>query len=428
MERSRICLFEDSTVVDLEPLTLTRPAFDLLCGTTTLGEKQRRFGRLDPVGALVRPHLVDTVRLSHPAWETNTNSCADSGPMLFINSRWLPPATTVTIPEEACVGLHDGEIVFAHVTAQQAATVNWDTLEDSLDLWKRTLPHHEAGGQLISYLWELVNANGDEIENDFARHYSDSNSTVPEQMPIVGPREKLFVHPEAQIDPLVVADTRGGAVIVSAGAVIGAFTRLEGPCFIGSGTHVLGAKIRAGTSLGPNCRIGGEVECSIVQGHSNKYHDGFLGHAYVGEWVNLGAGTSNSDLRNDYGSVTMTVNGQRMSTGLKKVGCFLGDHTKAGLGTLLNTGTNVGVFCNLLPSGGLLPKYVPSFGGWWNGALTENADIDALLRTAATVMDRRGATLTEAHETMYRQLYKQTGPERVLALYEAEKRRLRLSA
>jgi UDP-N-acetylglucosamine diphosphorylase / glucose-1-phosphate thymidylyltransferase / UDP-N-acetylgalactosamine diphosphorylase / glucosamine-1-phosphate N-acetyltransferase / galactosamine-1-phosphate N-acetyltransferase len=428
MELPGICLFEDSGVVDLEPLTLTRPAFDLLCGTTTLGEKQCRFGRLDPVSALVRPHLVDTVHLSHPARKTNSNSCAASGPTLFINSRWLPPAEAIKIPEEPCVGLHDGEIVFARVAAQQAAAVTWETLEDSLDLWKRTLPHHEAGGRLIRYLWDLVNVNGDEIENDFAGQYAGAGSTIPEGFAVVGSRERLFVHPESQIDPLVVADTRAGAVIVSAGAVIGAFTQLEGPCFIGPGTHALGAKIRAGTSLGPNCRIGGEVECSIVQGHSNKYHDGFLGHAYVGEWVNLGAGTSNSDLRNDYGPVTMTVNGRRVSTGLKKVGCFLGDHTKAGLGTLLNTGTNIGAFCNLLPSGGLLPKYIPSFGGWWNGALTENADLDGLLRTAATVMDRRGATLTEAHEHLYRHLYRQTGAERCLALYEAETRRLRRSA
>ena len=101
----------------------------------------------------------------------------------------------------------------------------------------------------------------------------------------------------------MVADTTGGPVVIDREAVVTAFTRLEGPCYIGPRTQVHGAKIRAGTTLGPDCRIGGEVEASIVQGHSNKYHDGFLGHAYLGEWVNLGAGTQNSDLRNDYGEV-----------------------------------------------------------------------------------------------------------------------------
>jgi UDP-N-acetylglucosamine diphosphorylase/glucosamine-1-phosphate N-acetyltransferase len=241
---------------------------------------------------------------------------------------------------------------------------------------------------------------------------------------VVGPREKLWIDPTARIEPLTVVDTTAGPVVVEREAVVTAFTRLEGPCGIGPGTQVLGAKIRGGTTLGPQCRIGGEVEASIVQGFSNKYHDGFLGHSYLGEWINLGAGTHNSDLRNDYGPVTITVNGRKVATGLRKVGCFLGDHTKSGLGTLLNTGTNAGVFCNLLP-GGLLPKYVPSFCSWWNGALTDRAELAELLQTAATAMQRRGGELTAAHAALYRLLFEQTGAERRRALREAALRRLR---
>ena len=149
-----------------------------------------------------------------------------------------------------------------------------------------------------------------------------------------------------------------------------------------------GRQDRAGTTLGPNCRVGGKVEASIFQGHSNKYHEGFLGHSYVGEWVNLGAGTQNSDLRNDYGDVSVTVNGQTVNTGQAKVGCFLGDHTKMGLGTLLNTGTNIGVCCNLLPSRNLRArqKYVPSYASWWNGQLIDRADLRQLVETATEVM------------------------------------------
>src|SRR5262249_36975440 len=185
--------------------------------------------------------------------------------------------------------------------------------------------------------------------------------------------------------------------VIGRGAVVPAFPRLEGPCYVGPQAQVLGAKIRGGTTLGPDCRVGGEVEASIIHGHSNKYHDGFLGHSYVGEWVNLGAGTCNSDLRNDYGEGTVTGAGRRGPTGLTKVGCFLGDHTKTGLGTLLNTGTVAGMFCNLLPSGSLLPKTIPSFCTWWNGGLAEQGDLPALLRTAAEVMRRRGAAFGEAH-------------------------------
>src|SRR5262249_12266109 len=205
-------------------------------------------------------------------------------------------------------------------------------------------------------------------------------------------------------------------------AVVGAFTRLEGPCYVGPHTHVLGAKIRAGTSLGPHCRIGGEVEASILHGNSNKYHDGFLGHSYVGEWVNLGAGTHNSDLRNDYGEVTVVLGGVPVRTGQTKVGCFIGDHTKTALGSLINTGSNIGCFCNLLPSGPLMPKYVPPFAAWWNGRLQENGDLERLGRTAAEVMRRRGADFTEAHAEMMRMLFEHTAAERRRALREAEQR------
>src|SRR5436190_703716 len=194
-------------------------------------------------------------------------------------------------------------------------------------------------------------------------------------------------------------------------AVIAAFTRLEGPCYVGPQTHVLGAKLRAGTTLGPNCRIGGEVETSIVHGYSNKYHDGFLGHSYVGEWVNLGAGVQTSDLRNDYGEVKVVVNGALVATGSKKVGSFIGDHTKAGLGTLLNTGSNVGIFCNLLPSGTLLPKHVPSFASWWNGALVDRCDLRQEEQTAGLVMRRRGWAFSDIHAELVRHLHHESATE-----------------
>ena len=139
------------------------------------------------------------------------------------------------------------------------------------------------------------------------------------------------------------------------------FTRVEGPCYIGSETQLFRANIRGSVSIGPNCRIGGEVEATIMQGFSNKYHEGFLGHAYIGEWVNLGAITSNSDLRNDYGEVHVPLQGDPVPTGQAKVGCFIGDHTRTGMGSMLNTGTAIGVMCNVLPAGLLLPKHVPSF-------------------------------------------------------------------
>jgi UDP-N-acetylglucosamine diphosphorylase / glucose-1-phosphate thymidylyltransferase / UDP-N-acetylgalactosamine diphosphorylase / glucosamine-1-phosphate N-acetyltransferase / galactosamine-1-phosphate N-acetyltransferase len=423
----RVCLFEDRGVADLEPLTLTRPAFELLCGQSSLADKQRRAFNADSAGFLVRPHLADVFSLQYPGKPINDLAWLRSAPTLLINGRWLPrPGMPIDL-SKPFVGLIDNEVAFALLPPDLLEYCSPSTIDDCLETWKTTLPQQPASGRLLRYLWELVALNGEQIEIDEQLH--GGCRATPSVLPAtVGPSDRLRIDATAQLEPMIVADTTRGPVVIDREAVLTAFTRLEGPCYIGPRTQLHGAKIRGGTTIGPNCRVGGEVEASILQGYSNKVHDGFLGHAYLGEWVNLGAGTQNSDLRNDYGEVRMTVNGCVVPTGQTKVGCFLGDHTKTGLGTLLNTATNAGVFCNLLPSGSLLPKYVPSFVSWWNGRLEDHADFAALMQTATEVMRRRGCMLTPAHEALYRTLFNESAEERRRVLRETELRNLRRSA
>jgi UDP-N-acetylglucosamine diphosphorylase/glucosamine-1-phosphate N-acetyltransferase len=424
----RVCFFEDRGVVDFEPLTLTRPAFELLCGQTTLGTKQCRYFAPCEVGAIVRPQLADLYRACHPDTPVNDLPWLRAAPTILVNARWLPPPGLAVDLPDPCVALVGDEVAYAVLGDDRLTYCSSNTLEDCLETWKNTLPHCPAGGKLLRYPWELVDANGEQLGLDFECRPPVQSPARPGGYAVLGPAERLVIDPTAQVEPMVVIDTRGGPVVIEAEAVVTAFSRLEGPCYVGAQAQVLGAKIRGSTTLGPNCRVGGEVEASIFHGYSNKYHDGFLGHSYVGEWVNIGAGTSNSDLRNDYGEVSVVVAGRRVPTGLTKVGCFLGDHTKTGLGTLLNTGTSVGVFCNLLPSGSLLPKYIPSFCSWWNGGLSDQEDLPGLLQTAAEVMRRRGVPFSEVQAALFRTLFDQSAPERRRALREAEQRRLRRSA
>jgi UDP-N-acetylglucosamine diphosphorylase/glucosamine-1-phosphate N-acetyltransferase len=426
----RVCLFEDRHVEDLEPLTLTRPAHDLLCGLTSLAAKQWHVFAPCSTGVLVRPDLADLQRQQRRGVAVNDLNWLLAGPTVFVNSRWLPPPGCVADLSGPCVATVGEDVAYAvvEVPALALGAYSSETIDECVKNWKTSLPRREAGGTMVRYPWDLVDRNGEQLILDHEQTAGRRGVGTGPGVVIVGPRERLVIDPTAHLDPLVVADTTNGPVVIDAEATVTAFTRLEGPCSIGPFCHVLSAKIRGGTTLGPHCRVGGEVEASIIQGHSNKYHDGFLGHAYIGEWVNLGAGTSNSDLRNDYGDVTVTVSGRRVATGRSKVGCFLGDHTKTGLGTLLNTGTSAGVFCNLLPGGGLLPKYVPSFCTVWNGALAENTDLASLLETAGKVMRRRGAELTSEHAELYQALLSRTAIERQRALREAEQRRLRRSA
>ena len=430
----RICHFEDARVATLEPIALTRPAFDLRCGMCTLGQKQRRYFQARSAGAIIRPFLVDSVKKLEPQLAVNDLDWLADDTTVLVNARWLPPGRPASIDvrtlaeDGSFVAILEDEIAYVVLSPDELGMMSYSNLSLCLDQWKTTLPSRPAGGRMFRYLWEIVDANAEEIAVDYNATRPSETPGRPNTLTLVGPSDGLRVDPTARIDPFVVADTTNGPVIIDRSAVINSFTRLEGPCWIGPRTQVFSAHIRGGTSIGPNCRIGGEVEASILQSNSNKYHEGFLGHSYVGEWVNLGAGTHTSDLRNDYGEVKMTVNGVPISTGRKKVGSYIGDHTKTGLGSLINTGTNVGVFANLLPAGVLLPKFVPSFCWVEHGRLADHADLSSLFATAVKALERRGEEFGELHRELYQYLYERTASIRRQAVHEADMKRLRRSA
>jgi UDP-N-acetylglucosamine diphosphorylase / glucose-1-phosphate thymidylyltransferase / UDP-N-acetylgalactosamine diphosphorylase / glucosamine-1-phosphate N-acetyltransferase / galactosamine-1-phosphate N-acetyltransferase len=419
----RICIYEDSGVALLEPLTLTRPAFALWCGARTLLDRQRAVLGADAVGLWVRPELVELCRCQYADLPVNDEAWLRQGPVAFVNARWLPSDGEQV--DAASIGRVGGQIAYAALDAGAAPS---EPLDAWLASWRGWLPEREAGGVLLDYLWDYVDQNGEMLCRDelwFSQR--SARREPPPQVGVVGPVERLLLADDAALEPFVTADTRHGPVLIDRGAVVHSFSRLEGPCYLGPGTQIYGAKIRAGTTLGPECRVGGEVEASILQGFCNKYHDGFLGHSYVGEWVNLAAGTQTSDLRNDYDTVRVFVAGQRRATGRTKIGSYLGDHTKTALGSLLNTGSAIGAFANLLPSGTLLPPVVPSFCQVNRGQLQEVWDLRKLFTTAATVMRRRGLCLTDQHKDLYYTLYERTADGRRKAIREGEIRRLRRS-
>lgn len=211
--------------------------------------------------------------------------------------------------------------------------------------------------------------------------------------------ENIFVHPDAEIEPFCFLNAEKGAIIIDENAKIAAGSLLEGPCFIGKNSIIRsGAKIYSNTSIGETCKIGGEVEDTIIQGFTNKQHEGFLGHSFLGEWVNLGAGTDNSDLKNTYGAISTLVEGFRYPTGRQFLGVFIGDHTKTGIGTKFPTGSVAGI-CSSIVCGGYAEKSVPSFsfGGEEKSPVY---DISKAIMTARRVLARRSRTLTPEEEEL----------------------------
>jgi UDP-N-acetylglucosamine diphosphorylase/glucosamine-1-phosphate N-acetyltransferase len=416
----RLCIFEDAGVADLEPLTLTRPAFDLLCGAGTLLEKQRRaFPGLE-AGALVRPALAALCRVTHPDLAVNDPAWQRGRRLLLVNARWLPPPAP-EVPDGVAVGLAGDGVAWACVHGDEVA----DGWPWRLAEWKDRLPQRPAGGHLVERPWDLLTHNAAALEQD-AWHWAARrpDTTARPGPTVLGPAGRLLIDPAATVEPHAVLDTRGGPVLIDRGALVQAFSRVEGPAYVGPDSQLLAARLRTG-SVGPQCRVGGEVESAVLTGFVNKYHDGFLGHSVLGEWVNVGAGTQFSDLRNDYGPIKVYLNGRWADTGMMKVGAFLGDFTRTGISTLLNAGTMAGPFGQLMPSGGYLPRVAPAFVTVSNGRLQERTDWGEMFRTASAAMGRRGQAWTDTHAELYLDLYEQTAEQRRRLIREAEQRRVR---
>lgn len=420
----RICVYEDGAVGRLQPLTDTRPAFDLRCGASTLLQRQLRAFGAENGFAFVRPELAEFCRWEHPELTVNSLSDQKEDKILFVNARWLPPANSLRSPKNGEVGACDGQVAYVCLAGSEAEHL---VARDQLGLLEELAQKSSAkpcGGKMIAYPWNLIEYHAEALEQDHLYWGRQGMATVPSGLPIVGPSEGFLVHSSARVEPMVLIDTSHGPVLIDADAVIQAFSRLEGPCYVGPRTQVLGAKLR-GVSLGPECRVGGEIEATIIQGYSNKAHDGFLGHSYLGEWVNFGAGTQISDLRTDYANVRMQVGSESVDTGLMKVGAFIGDHTRTSIAALVNTGSVFGPFVQLLASGSLLPRNVPGFCSFGHGEIHERNDLRQLFASAAIAMARRRQEWTPAHAEFYFQLYERSSEARRRHIRESEQRRLR---
>jgi UDP-N-acetylglucosamine diphosphorylase / glucose-1-phosphate thymidylyltransferase / UDP-N-acetylgalactosamine diphosphorylase / glucosamine-1-phosphate N-acetyltransferase / galactosamine-1-phosphate N-acetyltransferase len=418
----RLVVYEDQGVERLHPLSLTRSAAELRCGMVTLAQRISRCFEMPVSGHFVRDYLAGTVRI-RAGVPVNDRRVLLDDEVLLVNARLLPLGCSISLPESdtaivvpaPALGTGhpavDSQIAVARLSSDTTSAVDGDIdllINDVIP----SLPSTNRDLTLVDYPWNLVHHNPEALVEDFAfldRHGVDGE--IHMQAAVIGDPANLWVAPGAVVHPFVAIDVTGGPVVIDEGAEIHPHTRIEGPGYIGSGTIVVGGKIREGCSIGPVCRVGGEVEESIIHGYSNKYHDGFLGHAYVGEWVNLGAQTTNSDLKNDYTSVKLEYPSGPIDSGDTKVGCFIGDYTKTSIGTLFNTGTIVGCMVNCLNHGGLMPKYIPSCALVHKGAITRGQRFVEILDTARVAMSRRKRVFTDADTAMLTHVRGLTRPE-----------------
>ncbi|HUF49438.1 MAG TPA: putative sugar nucleotidyl transferase [Longimicrobiales bacterium] len=388
-------LYDDEIARSWQPFALTRPIGELLLGAYTFRARAERVFGMRCIGQIAAPHLLGfDEREAAPV--IGADHVKTTVPRLFLNSRAVLDWGTRFAAPSVATTLHvGGETVGWFVPAGEP--------NPSFDGAPADGEVLDMSGRVLRRVWDLIAWNPAQIERDYtAARPRDGVEEVERggQFQAIGYRAGVLrLGAGVSIEPNVVLDFTHGPIWLEDGVTVRSFTRLAGPAYIGQRTTLLGGPFEI-LSAGPRCRLHGEIEESIVLGYSNKAHDGFLGHAYLGRWVNLGALTTNSDLKNNYGTIRIWSPDGAVDTGLIKLGCLLGDHVKTGIGALLNTGTVVGAGSNLFGTE-LPPKYVPPFS--WGGAADLTAfDIDRFMHVAEVVMQRRDVALSAGMRAVLR--------------------------
>jgi UDP-N-acetylglucosamine diphosphorylase/glucosamine-1-phosphate N-acetyltransferase len=385
-----ICFFEDENVMRFQPLTLTRPMDDLRTGLLTIREKwlmdlgESRFTRL------TTPLIEPLFPVSVPKGDEN---------LLWINSRVLPDASLVKQIKKLKAGecIRSGKTIIASVTQPKATVAD-----------EGCTTEHKADTDpvILEYPWNLLHRQADEIAKDAARrtdlmeHSGDPTAGI----------YRMGSHPvlsgeRVKVEPGVVFITENGPIILDDDCTVMANAVLRGPLAVGKKAVIKsGSKILEETSIGPVCKVAGEIQSSLFHSYSNKAHEGFVGNSIFGQWVNLGADTNTSNLKNNYSSVSITdfASQDSLSTGEQFLGTIMGDHSKTSINTMLNTGTVCGVSSNIFSSA-FPPKFIASFR--WIGDQT-NTDYqpDKALETMKAVMKRRGIELSPDYEKLMRSI------------------------
>jgi UDP-N-acetylglucosamine diphosphorylase/glucosamine-1-phosphate N-acetyltransferase len=300
--------FEDAGYERLLPLTWLRACFELRCGCDRLIDKARRHWGPRLGRVWVRESLREVIRERIPLDPVNA---ADDWCLLnaraFVTGDVQPPRPGVAWQQ-------NGYLVAAGVPAKDVERLTPELFfnSDAQDRWLAGFrieppPEHV---RLIAYPWELILGNAAELRRQ-CRSGGQHLGTVDAGVHLLQPGQ-IYIGRGARIKPGVVLDAEDGPVHIDEDVVIQPNAVLEGPCYVGHGSFIrAGASIRPGTTIGPVCKVGGEIESSVLFGYSNKQHEGFVGHSYVGSWVNLGAGTITSDLKNTYGAIRVSLNGQQ---------------------------------------------------------------------------------------------------------------------
>ena len=378
--------FDGFAHVNLLPLTFTKPVSELRVGILTIKEKWSKYLSTESFSYMTDEYLAE----KFPVKITDDN--------VIINGSVLPSNSLASKVKDLQPNqrlIYNEMVVAARLNENQIKTGDFSGLE-SIDI--------EEGLDILTKTWDLFKKNDSELRKDFELLTSGKTSkALNSTNTVLG--NNIFVEEGAKVN-CAILNSQSGPIYIGKNTEIMEGSVIRGPFAMNEGAVLkLSSKIYGATTLGPYCKVGGEVNNSILQGYSNKGHDGFLGNSVIGEWCNLGADTNNSNLKNNYGNIKVWdyASNDYVNSGLQFCGLIMGDHSKTGINTMLNTGTVVGVNSNIF-GGGFPKKYIPSFS--WGGADGFTTfKLEKSYEVSERMMERRGVELTEADKKIMRHIF-----------------------
>jgi len=386
-----IILFDDESREQMLPLSYTRPVAEIRTGIFTIRERWEKL--LKGSASYI---TSDYLNNRFPMHLEDDN--------IVLNGAVMPNDRLVRLieqldPNEAL--MDDGNLIAARLNRHQFENLLRDeSIEEisGIELGDTPFIH-------LSYPWDLFLYLRATIEYDFNLITKGRTSqSIPTNNQVIA-SDNIFLEEGAQVN-CAILNAQSGPIYIGKNAQVMEGAIIRGPVTIGEGSIIkMGAKIYGPTTIGPECRVGGELKEVVILGYSNKAHDGYLGNSIIGEWCNLGAGTTTSNLKNNYSNVKMWDYSTRSmkDTGLQLLGLVMGDHSKAGIQTMFNTGTIIGVACNIFGAG-FPPKFVASYTwGGASGLITHR--VDDAIATAKKVMARRDIEFSDEDDAILRKVY-----------------------
>jgi glucose-1-phosphate thymidylyltransferase len=397
-----IVLFEDQFVDDMQPITLTRPAFGVTCACCNLYEIAS--SAADHVSYIVRDYLEKVARRRY-----DSNPPA-SGPTLMLNASVAPDVCYVDVLQEL---LEEGEpflctsgqrVAAALMPPEQTLDMELGPGEVTPYLLRLNLPlREEEILRTFDYPFHVVKAQEDLFAGNLQWRIANGQFEEVES--------GVFLGDGVSVADTAVLHAEDGFIVLDEDVQVFDLAYLQGPLYVGPRSRIIErASVKEFTCIGHTCKIGGEVEVASIEPYTNKQHHGFLGHAYIGSWVNMGAGTSNSDLKNTYGEVRVDHRGKRMDTGMQFLGCIMGDFCKTAINTSIFTGKIIGVGSMLY---GYVGQNVPSFTNFAKsfGQVTESSLEQAII-TQKRMFARRDVEQTEDDIALLTKVFELTQEER----------------